>query len=179
MKKLYFMLITVLVLLLVSSCGTKTAENNNHVNVMFLSEIPQAFEESIAKLITTPTIEEANLDLNLVLYPASHEKLTIEIVAKQVDVFVVDYSLRHILLDPYGLTPLDQFVELLPNSSLIEEFTLEDDKNGDFHLYALPITNDSKFLEDLGLIVPSPMLAVIVKHSDHPELAMEILEKLL
>ncbi|RXJ02078.1 hypothetical protein DS745_08285 [Anaerobacillus alkaliphilus] len=179
MKKVIRMLFTLSVLLLITSCGFKTPEKNNNINVMFLSEIPKAYEESIVNLISTPAIDEANLDLNLVLYPASHEKLTIEIVAKQTDIFVVDYSLRHILLDPYGLTPLDQFNELLPNNSLVEEFTLEDDASGQVHLYALPITNDSKFLEDLGLVVPSPMLAVIVSHSDHPEIALEILEKLL
>ncbi|MCT8137104.1 hypothetical protein H1D32_04725 [Anaerobacillus sp. CMMVII] len=176
-KKIHFYLLPFLVLILMTACGNKQAvEEDKSLHVMFLSQIPSAYEQGVVNMIS-PILGEVELDLNL--FPASHEKLAIEIVAKKVDLFIVDYSLRHIILDSYGLSPLDEFIDFIPSSISYEEYILEDDESGELHLYAVPLSNDSQLLQKLGLESSTPLLAVIVKHSPYQEIGKQILEQLL
>ncbi|WP_078553869.1 hypothetical protein [Bacillus alkalicellulosilyticus] len=165
-------------LMILSACGGQSDVDEN-INIMLLSDIPSSFEERITEIVSNVVTEDKGLDIIVNAFPISHDKLTVEIVAKEVDIFIVEESLRHILLDSYGLTPLDQLKDDIPANVNYENYMLLDEETGDYRLYAVPLTNDSAFLYDLGIKLPTDLLAVIVVHSQHQELGMELLKELL
>ncbi|MBU9712967.1 hypothetical protein [Evansella tamaricis] len=170
-------------LLMLSACGTNSGGNQDPstLNVMILSEIPLNYQSSfnpyVEELISD--VNNEDLDVNVSLFLVSHDKLAIEIVAREVDVFVLDESLKHIIMDPYGLHPLDELIDILPETPPYEEYIMRDEETGSHHLYAVPLDNDSTFVRDLGVELPSNLIAVVVKTSPHKEIGVHLIEKLL
>ncbi|MDQ0255901.1 hypothetical protein J2S74_003285 [Evansella vedderi] len=181
MKKFSFFLIYVLLFLLLHACGSQEVEDDHSLNIMFISEVPVNFQESfgpyIEEILSDSKLAYEDLDINVELFPVSHDKLTIEIVNRDVDIFIVDESLRHILLDPYGLQSLDPLLENLPESYPYEEFIMNDEETGEPHLYAIPLDNDSTLVRDLGLVLPSYMIGAITSVSSHRDIGMYILSE--
>ncbi|WP_416151393.1 hypothetical protein ACM26V_10635 [Salipaludibacillus sp. HK11] len=180
MKK-WMLLFIFIGLLLLTSCFSDSNHDSKMLNVMILSEIPLSYQSDfgpyIADLISE--VNEDNLEINVELSQVSHDKLTIEIVASEVDVFVLDESLKHVMLDPYGLHPLDSLIDSFPENASYDEYIMSDENEENEHLYAVPLDNDSTLVQDLGLLLPSNLLAVVVKTSPHKEIGVKLLEEFL
>lgn len=181
-KRILFFL-TLLLLIFVTACGAKETKDDDTLNIMFLSEIPVSYEPHfvpyISEIIEGGNVaSNENLNIDVQLFPVSHDKLTIEIVSRNMDIFIVDEALKYILLDPYGLHPLDPLRDEMTPSSY-EEFIMTDEDTGEPHLYAVPLDNDSTLVQDLGIELPSNLIAVIVKSSSHKEIGLHLLKEFL
>ncbi|MBM7570305.1 hypothetical protein [Aquibacillus albus] len=182
MKKAHLFFLAFIVIILLSACGLQEIDKKGPFRVIILSDIPLRFDSDfdpyiLEKLAQEEEELEDDFDVRVDLFPISHEKLTIEILTKEVDVFIVDESLKHILLDPYGLHPLDRLKEKLP-SELYKEYIMTDEESGESHLYAIPLKNDSRLLQDLGIEIPSSLIAVVTSHSTYKERGIQLLEQL-
>ncbi|MED3647531.1 hypothetical protein P4475_12140 [Halalkalibacterium halodurans] len=178
MKK-NLVLVWMATLLLLTACGAEGRGDDSSLNVMFISEVPVHYEENFGpyldEILSDSGLDYESIEINVELFPVSHEKLTISIIEREVDIFIVDEGLRHILLDPYGLQPLDPLMERVTVD--VDEFIIQDEATGEFHLYAIPLNNDSSLVKDMGLILPTPMIGAITKDSPHTELALYLLQE--
>lgn len=177
MKKLNTLILFSLIF--ITACSTLGPTNENSFKIMMISEVPINYQESfgyyVEELLENRGLDDKELEIDVEIFPVSHDKLTIEIVNRDVDVFIVDETLKHILLDPYGLFPLDELKENIPENIDFEELILEDDSTGDYHLYAVPLANDSTLVRDMGLILPSKMLGAVTSTSAHQEIGVYLL----
>ncbi|GAE33566.1 hypothetical protein [Halalkalibacter akibai] len=182
MRKLGIVAVMFLLLLTVSSCGKNEEMNKSTLDVMFLSNIPSninwKFDSYLRDILVEGGFEVEDLEINVQLYPPSHDKLTIEILAKQVDVFIVDESLKLILMDPFGLLELDSILVSSPELKANPDLYFEDEETGKTSLFGVSLTNDSRLLRDLGLTLQSPLIGVVTKGSPHKEKATHILKAL-
>ncbi|MFA9557082.1 hypothetical protein ACERII_07250 [Evansella sp. AB-rgal1] len=176
------LLIVMLTTIYLAACDSNELKNDNTLRIMFISDVPlrtqENFDPYISSIVSELGYDKEDLEISVQLFPISHDKLTIEIVLKEVDIFIVDDSLKNILLDPYGLHPLDSFRTLLSDSTF-EQFIMNDEDTGEPHLYAIPFDNDSKIIQDIGIQLPTPLIGVVTKTSNQKELAVKILEELL
>ncbi|ADU28821.1 hypothetical protein [Evansella cellulosilytica] len=181
--KIRAMIMVLISLFLLAGCGSEASDGSGKLQIMFLSEVPNSYEANfipyIEDIIRRADEDPDNIEIIVQIYPISHEKLTLEIVARDVDIFIIDESLRHVLLDPYGLHPLEELRNNFGDEAEIEEFVLDDHETGDPHLYAVPLDNDSTLITDLGLELPAPLIGAVVRSSYYKELAEQILAEFL
>lgn len=93
----------------------------------------------------------------------SPEKLMVEMVAGEGDLYIVSNSLYEIIFDPVILQPLDELVDGFEKKPELAHFISIDQKSGMSHLYGIPIKQHSSFLTQLGYDNTGPLIAVMMK----------------
>lgn len=176
----YFVLLMVGFVLVGCSGGESGSHDPDTFRVMFISSIPEDYQEAMEAYIedTLSTEMEAGLNVEVVLTMANFDRLTIEILNKEVDMFIVDGWLDQALLDPYGLEPLDQFFDQL-EEQVADPYVLENIEGTAEHLYAVPLFEDSAFHQYTGLTVEEGMVTTVVATSPHHEVAKKLIEEWL
>jgi hypothetical protein len=181
MRKLSIVAAMFLLLLTISSCGKEEETEKKSLEVMFLSDIPSNinwnFDSYMRDILTENGLDVEDLEINVQLFPPSHEKLTIEIMARQVDIFIVNESLKFILMDPYGLHELDSILVSSPELEASPDLFLDNEETGETNLFGVSLTNDSKLLRDLGLTLQQPLIGAVTKGSPYKEEATHILKE--
>ncbi|WP_067837956.1 hypothetical protein [Amphibacillus sediminis] len=168
-------------ILAISGCNAERAEGNHDPDafqVMFISNIPQSNQAAIQDYVEAIIHDKLSLDLEVVvdLHFFSYEKLTIEILNKQVDMFVVDAELDQILIDPYGLVPLDEFAQYIEDQDLISAYKRRVEGDGIEYLYALPLTPEMSFMQGLEFSQAHKLIVGIVASSPHQSIAKQVLD---
>lgn len=165
-----------------AACNNTTNSEGNHdintFHVMFLSEIPEEYDQKIADNIHGLLSDEldSSIDIKVDVMIPSYDKLVVEILNKEVDLFVVDQRLEEILLDPYGLEALVELELVISESAYYEDYFLESEEDGAEHLYAVPFDQTSQLQADLAIEMEELMVAGIVRTSPHKELSLRLLE---
>ncbi|MBU9721778.1 hypothetical protein KS407_10070 [Bacillus alkalicola] len=155
--------------------------DSSQVNVMFLADVPPRYEDSFEPYFREILGDDlvGDLAFNTRISQVSHDMLTIAIVEREVDIFIVDEALMHVILDPYGLTPLDDLIDDLPDTPSYDEYIMQDEDTGKHHLYAIPLDNDSTLVQDMGLSFSSNLMAVVVQTSPHKEIGIKLLKEFI
>ncbi|WP_440896941.1 hypothetical protein ACS127_02730 [Amphibacillus sp. Q70] len=162
--------------------GCSGDEGGNHdpdtFRVMFISSIPEDYQEAMKDYIedTLSPEMEAGLNIEVVLTMANFDRLTIEILDKEVDMFIVDRWLDQALLDPYGLEPLDEFYDQL-EERVVDPYVMEDINETAEHLYAIPLLEDSAFHQYTGIAVEGGLVTTVVATSPHHTVAKKLIEE--
>ncbi|GAA0349014.1 hypothetical protein [Bacillus horti] len=188
-KKLSYVLLLGILILLLASCGGRNGKAEQ-IDIMFLSEIPaqleRAMQEKMIQRSTQVLGNEFEKEIKVQMYPVSFEKVTIEIMAGDTDMYIVDQSLLPIVLDPYGLAPLNSLLQA-EHSELdqqavedvldegLEPFILIDEDTGERNLYAIPIHQDSWLIQEFGIEPTEALAAVVIQRSQHIDEVIRIL----
>lgn len=164
-----------------AGCVSTAAEEGSHdpteFRIMIFAELPDWFEDvaeaDIRKLLET---ENKNMDVQVDVMIPSYDKLTIEIINKEIDFFVVEKRLEQILLDPYGLAVLDGLEADVPEGVDYQEYVLYSEDSESEHLYAIPFDETSGLFRDTGIMLEEPLAASIVETSPHRQTAKKLLK---
>ena len=169
-------------LTLLSGCNYSGVANHDPdtLQILFLSSIPSDYSEMVEEYISNILSDEieAGLNLEVTLAMPNFERLTIEIMKREADMFIIDGWLIPPLLDPLGLTVLDQFYEQV-DSKVRATYMTENEEGTDEHLYLVPLNEGSSFHEYTGFIVDDGLATGVVSSSPHKDSAIKIIEKWL
>lgn len=182
-KRYRFFLYIGITLFLLVGCSLNRTDGEHDpdkMHIMFISSVPPSYQEVMVEYFEQYLTQEVNqgLEIEVSMNFASYDRLTVEIINREVDVFVVDEFLENILIDPYLLTPLDKFTERLPDDVDRTRFQREDESNGEKHLYAIPLLDHHLFIQDLGLDLEEDLLVGVVNTSPHRDAAFQLIEQL-
>src|SRR5690625_3353609 len=95
--------------LLLSACNDERDENSP-LSIMLFADLPLEYSEKLDEFIEKDIAYQAESEVNFLVHPAMPEKLLVEIVAGDGDIFLVDESLVNTIFDPIGLVPLDELI---------------------------------------------------------------------
>ncbi len=171
-----------MLLLVLSGCTFGGVGNHDPdtFKVMFLSSVPLDYQEplqSYVEEILSEEIEEG-LNVEVIMTMANFDRLTVEIVSREVDMFIVDGWLDKPLLDPYGLLPLDEFYDLVDEETKTN-YVVENEEGTGEHLYLVPLNEGTAFYEFTGFKVESGLVTGIVSSTPHEQSARKLLEEWL
>ena len=176
-----FLVIIILSLTLVG-CGYSGKPNHDPdtLQIMFLSSIPLQYSEMLEEYINVILADEIEEGLNIevTLTMPNFDRLTIELMNREVDLYIVEGWLTPPLLDPLGLTVLDQFHDRV-DPDIREDYIIENEEKTDEHLYLVPLNEGSAFHEYTDFTVEEGFAAGIASASPHKEAALKLLEEWL
>ncbi|SDC22026.1 hypothetical protein SAMN05421734_105139 [Pelagirhabdus alkalitolerans] len=178
MKRAIVLLLTSILFL--TGCVTNAQEGNHDpdvLEILFLTSVAPHYEEQMQEYVED--LLESEMDdgvtVNVTLSMANFDRLTIELIDKEVDLYVVDRFLDQALLDPYGLASLDVLKDDV-DSHVIEQYTMENEDETDEHLYMIELTEEQQFSKDTGLTTEDGLVAAVAQTSPHQEAAIKLLE---
>jgi len=167
------------IILFISGCSQK--QDDNKLEILFFAKLPTTLEEPLKTIIGEHFENVEEYDLQIELYPMSMEKLFIELTARNGDIYFIDQSYIHGIIDPIGLYPLDELVEELTLNGLVQsEFKDIHPDTNEEHIYAVPINGKSLMMRELGIELENSeeLGAIISSYSNKIEDAIEILKQL-
>ncbi|WP_017472999.1 hypothetical protein [Amphibacillus jilinensis] len=182
MKKKYIWALILTIFL--AGCQGKGTDGNHDANqfqIMFISSIPHTYQEPLQAYIEELLSDQLDqhISVNVVVTLPSYDKLTIEIFNKEVDMFVVDSWLDQVLIDPYGLIPLDDYVDQFDDNARLDRFRRENQDGTAEHVYALPLSKETTFIQEIDLDLEDEWLVGVVATSPHQSLAKQLIEEWL
>lgn len=169
----------IIVTVIISGCSQKQVDNK--LEILFFGNFPTTLEDSLKTVIDNQTENLTEDNLQIGLYPMSMEKIFIELTARNGDIYFVEQSYIHGLIDPLGLYPLDEVVdELHLDEFILSEFKGVHPKTNETHIYAVPIDNNSLLMRELGIEIgeSEKFGAIIPAYSNKIEESIKILKKL-
>ena len=167
------------IILIMSGCSQE--QEDNRLEILFFANLPTTLEEKLEMVIGDYTENTKEDYLQIELYPMSMEKLFIELTARSGDIYFVDQSYIHGIIDPLGLHELDEVVDELNIDGLIlPEFKDVDPDTNETHIYAVPIDGNSLLMKELGIEKgeAESLGAIIPAYSDNIEESIKILKQL-
>ncbi|MBM7542622.1 hypothetical protein [Amphibacillus cookii] len=182
MKKKYIWALILFVSLVgCQGSGTDGNHDADRFQIMFISSISQSYQEPLQAYIEELLSDQLDehISVNVAVTLPSYDKLTIEIFNKEVDMFVVDSWLDQVLIDPYGLIPLDDYVDHFDNTARLNPFIRENQEGTAEHVYALPLSEEMTFIQDMGFDLEDEWLVGVVATSPHQSLARQLIEEWL
>jgi hypothetical protein len=180
-KQLVFsVMISIIALGLLSGCGMNDSHHDPEVfHVSFISSVPTQLTEEMEAYIIDVLGDDLPSDVavNVNLFLPSHDRLTIEMIDRQADVIIVDEGLEQLMLDPYYLTPVDQFSKAVDEA--LDPYMAVDDRTGEEHLFQLPLRSESAFRQAIGYDLPFDLVIGLVGTSPHQALGEKLIESWL
>lgn len=174
-----FILIIIVPIVIMSGCSQK--QDDDKMEILFFGNLPTTLKESLEIVIGDHMKNVAEDYLQIELYPMSMEKIFIELTARNGDIYFIEQSYIHGIIDPLGLYPLDEVVdELILDKFILPEYKGDHPDTNDTHVYAVPVNNDSLLMRELGMELEESetLVAIIPAYSDKIEDALKILKQL-
>ncbi|WP_416147392.1 hypothetical protein ACM26V_14300 [Salipaludibacillus sp. HK11] len=161
--------------LTLSACGADN-DDPNTLDVMFFTELPLDLNDDIdAYFDSISDSDDKTVEVHMFL--PSAEKLTIEMVAGDGDIYIVDDYMYNIIFDPVILHPLDSVVDgESARGGIDDKYFAIDEDTGDEHIYAVPLDNESQFLQDIQVNHSSSFIAVMMTDRYINQFGLELLE---
>lgn len=167
------------IILIISGCSQ--TQDDNKLEIIFIANLPATLEERL-EMIIYDSMENISEDhIQIELYPISMEKLFVEMTARNGDIYFIDQSHVHGIIDPIGLYALDEVVdELLLNELVLPEYKDVHPDTNETQIYAVPIDGNSLLMRELGIEIggSEKLGAIIPAYSDNIEESIEILKQL-
>lgn len=167
------------IILIISGCGQK--QDDNKLEIIFFANLPTTLEDRLEEIIGEHLENTSEDYLQIELYPLSMEKLFIEMTARNGDIYFIDQSHAHGIIDSLGLYALDEVVdELILNELILPEFKDVHPETNETHTYAVPIDGHSLLMRELGIEIgeAEKLVAIIPAYSDKIEESIKILKQL-
>ncbi|WP_088102787.1 hypothetical protein [Halalkalibacter urbisdiaboli] len=165
--------LVVVVFIALSGCSKQERET---FDIFFYSELSSQLQEDTKELVFDSVHGLGEEDVQLFFHPTVLEKMIVDIVAHEGDVFVVDQALINAAFDEEGLIPLDGIIDEADLESIPTQYKSENDETGDVHVHVLPLDNDSLLLRHLQVEVEEQLLAFVPIYSDNQEQALQFLQ---
>lgn len=168
--------------LLLVGCGTGGVANHDPdtFKIMFLTSINAGYNEALEDYINDILSDEVDddLEIEVMMSMPNFDRLTIEIMTREVDMFVVEGWLVPPLLDPLGLMVIDQFSERV-DPEVRSTYMTENEEETAEHLYMVPLNEGSSFSEETGFLLEEGLATGIVSSTPHYEAALKLIEEWL
>lgn len=147
--------------LFITGC-VQTEEKSNELDLMLFTNLSFQSHEEISSFVDKK-INNDEIETEVHQFLPLPEKLMVEMVAGEGDLYIVNDSLYEIVFDPVILQPLDELVDDFQNKPELAQFVSTDQHSGRTHLYGIPIGQHSSFLKGLGHNDNAPLIAVMIK----------------
>ncbi|NGP45454.1 hypothetical protein G4V62_10970 [Bacillaceae bacterium SIJ1] len=172
------------ILAVLSGCASE--DTNPKVEVQFHEMIPDEtvvriddyIENTVSLGIEANETEEGKKDeVDILAFPFIAQKITVEIgAARTVDILIANEDYMVNILNQGGLVSLDDLYEGEEPPEEWKPYVREDPESGESHLFAVPLTEDTRMFNELELRPTRPLLALIPIFSNVPEEAKEVLK---
>ncbi len=159
--------------MLLAGCGGNDEEA---LSIYMFGDVPRDQEDSIRALIEDE-LGKLGEELHISIESAQHERILVILAANEGDVYFINEQQAQVFFDPVGLTPLDDRFEAA-NIEGSEAYTVVNEATGDEELLALPINEDTYFIDELQINLANDMVAFVDKRSEQIELSKDILKVL-
>nr|WP_236251150.1 MULTISPECIES: lipoprotein YteS [Bacillus] len=161
MRKLVWLFMPAIAAFILSACGKGEAAGTD---VFVFSDAPEQVKQNIGKAA-------GKEGLHVTAFPASPEKLLVEIAAKEGDLFIVPEDMFEPFYDPEGLQPLKaRSEERSPYSAA--------GKNGREQMYAAIIKKGEKRLNGYTFQLNTDMAAFIPVYAKKTSEAVKLIQTL-
>ncbi|WP_035663876.1 hypothetical protein [Halalkalibacter akibai] len=173
MNRLLHVLIPIVFIVIISGCSN----NEDKTHVLFISSIPHTLAEEVEDVVSSAV--QMHEDLRVQMHPMSYERLMVEIAVHNGEILFLDEQLMSAAYDPTGLVPLDEILNDEWESLIPDDYRAVDEKTGQTHVYAIPFNNDSSFLENLGVELENPLVAIVPIYAENKAFSMELLQYIM
>ncbi|RKL67327.1 hypothetical protein CR203_11460 [Salipaludibacillus neizhouensis] len=143
--------------------------------MMFFTDLPFDLHDHIVSFFEGGTSSHEHQTTDVHMFLPSSEKLTVEMVAGDGDIYIVENSMYPIIFDSVILHPLDSIVDKESLGDNFDQFIEVDENTGKEHLFAIPLDADSPLFEGLNVEHASSFIAVMMKDRPVNEFGLEIL----
>ncbi|MFA9456218.1 hypothetical protein ACERJO_05520 [Halalkalibacter sp. AB-rgal2] len=153
--------------------GCSSEEEAVTLDVMFFTDLPIDLAEAFTDY-TESLYEASDVSTMTHMFLPSPEKLTVEMVAGEGDIYVVEDWMYHIIFDPVILHPLDEIAEI---KEVDERFFGKNEITEEEHVYAIGLDQDSPLLMELGIEYSDRLIAVMMRDRQVNDLGLEVLQQ--
>ncbi|WP_062048502.1 hypothetical protein [Bacillus sp. JCM 19034] len=168
-KRLLLLLFSFGCFLQLVGCSQKEPSS---LTIMFFSDLPSALTNPLTEY-TANIYNDPSIETNIHMYLSSPEKLTVEMVAGEADIFVVEDWMYNIIFDPVILHPLD---EIASKEEVNHRFYGTNELTGDKHVYALEMNSNSNLFKELNIEYSEPLIAVMMRDRELNDVGIDVLE---
>ncbi|MED1561991.1 hypothetical protein AJ85_19410 [Alkalihalobacillus alcalophilus ATCC 27647 = CGMCC 1.3604] len=143
--------------------------------MMVFSDLPFSYTEQIEAYFEAVNNDQG-MSMEVQMFLPSPEKLTVEMVAGEGDIYLVEKSLFPIIFDPVILHPLDSI------GAVVEEENQHigtNEQTGEEHVYAITVNSDTSFFQHLEIAEPSSYIAVMIKERPFYSYGLNLLEAMI
>ncbi len=178
-KKRIITFMTIVVCVFLGSCNPERDENSP-LSILFFADLPMDYTEKLEQYIESDVAGMVEAEVSFQAQPVFAEKLLLEMVAGEGDIYIVDETLVNTIFDPVGLVALDDLVDTEEEREAAKPYLDYADENAtEKQLFAIPLDEESQLLKQLELDQPPNMIAVILKRSPHVDESLTILKSLM
>lgn len=176
MRKALQILIILVSFGFLTGCADK--EDSVHtLDVMFFTDLPLDLHDHLHSFFENVSNQD-NMTTDVHMFLPLPEKLTVEMVAGDGDIYIVEDSMYPIIFDSVILSPLDSIVDMEAIDSNMNRFIDVDEDTGEEHLFAIPVDHDSPLLEGINVDHSSSFIAVMMKERPINQYGLEMLEEI-
>ncbi|WP_416151633.1 hypothetical protein ACM26V_11935 [Salipaludibacillus sp. HK11] len=173
-KRICFIIVSLVIGL--TACGAE----DDTLEILFFTEELSALttEEQVSEAVQKMVPELTNEDFSITFHAAMIEKFSLEIAAQQGDIIFADEHFLEATMESAGIHPLD---EILQGTSDIPEelYQQQNPSTGELKYYAIPMTENMTVVKNLDVELVETISTFIPAYTNHKELSMEVLEKLI
>ncbi|ADU29468.1 hypothetical protein [Evansella cellulosilytica] len=155
--------------------GCDREEEENSINVMVFSGLPFSLEDSMYSYFDSVEYDE-ELDINVKMFLPSREKLIIEMVAREGDIYLVEDFMFPIIFDPVILHPLDSIAFHVDEE---KQHVGENEQTGEENIYAITVNGDAKLFQELGVNVSTDFVAVMMEDTPSHSYGLKLMEAIV
>ncbi|GAE29115.1 hypothetical protein [Halalkalibacter hemicellulosilyticus] len=153
--------------------GCSNQEEAVTLDVMFFTELPIDLSEAFTEY-TESLYEASDISTTTHMFLPSPEKLTVEMVAGEGDIYVVEDWMYNIIFDPVILHPLDEIAEI---EEVDERFYGKNEITEEEHVYAVGLDHDSPLFMELGIEYSDSLIAVMMRDRQVNDIGLDVLQQ--
>jgi hypothetical protein len=174
MKEICKALIPIVFLVIISGCSNK----EDKLELIFFSDLSSSKLEEIENIVQSAVaIDETEFEVNM--YPVTYERLIVEIASHNGDILFLDEELMSAAYDTEGLHPLNEILNEDWISRIPSDYKEAHAETGETYVYALPLDNQSPFLQDLGVKLENPLVAIVPVYTKNKAFSTEVLQYII
>lgn len=157
----------------ISGCSSSTGESA--VSVKVFSDLPFSAQGEIETYLQkTTAIHHEQIQVDMFL--PSPEKVMIELVAGEGDLYIVQKDLLPIVFDPVILKAIDVSERFANDTDLIYGI---DDQTGEEEVYAIAVGAEHPLFAQIGFQPDDSYVAVMLEEQKLPKAAEAVMQELL
>lgn len=173
MKQILLSLLLIIFVVIANGCGQK--DDDKMELLFFSSELSSSLEDDIKSIVIDGLKDSQKEKVQVEFYPVNIDKISIELVARNGDIYFIDKDTAINMVDGVSFHPLDKVIENQKNP-VSDDYKAVNPDTDETHVYAIPIEDNSLFMSKLGVKLNSPLVALIPKYSGNKEESIDLLD---
>lgn len=165
----------IIFVVIANGCGQK---DDDKMNLLFFSsELSPTLEDDIKSIVIDGLRDSEKEKVQVEFYPVNIDKISIELVARNGDIYFIEKDTAINMVDGVSFYPLDKVTEN-QMETVSDDYKSINPDTDETHVYAIPIDDNSLFMSKLGVKLNSPLVAFIPKYSEDKEESVDLLDYL-